>query len=121
MFSIAGIIGFFTGNIKWIAIIALVAAITVGALKYTKLVESYATAQAAISQLEQNVKDKEAALAFEREKYLLTERIIEDLEKDRNELEGQLENITKDLPEDAINLAPESIRETLRRLQENAN
>lgn len=113
---ITAAIGFLGSNIKWVAIIALVTMLSLGAWRYTKLVENYAIAQQTIAQLNQNIKDKENALAFEREKFALSEQIIEDMTKENKKLTADLENITSDLPEDAKDKAPDSILETLDRL-----
>jgi len=111
------ILAWFKNNIKWVVIGLAVAAISFGAWRYTKLVENYAKAEQQIVLLNQNIKDKEKALQFERDKAALSEQAIEDLTKQNDQLEADLDKIAENLPDDANQLAPESIREILKRLQ----
>lgn len=114
-----GTVGSFLGNnIKWVVIGLLVVAVAFGAWRYTKLVENYAIAKQTIVQLEQNVKDKEKALKFERDLYKLSDSIISKLNEDKEKLVVQIEEITNNLGEGANDVAPASIRETIRRLKE---
>lgn len=103
-------------NFKWIAIALAVIIAGIGLWRYTKLVSDYATAQQTIIQLEQNIEAKERALQLERDLNKLADEAIEKIEREKTELAEKLEDVTKDLPEDSKDLAPESIRETLRRL-----
>lgn len=119
MFAFIGpLIAFVRGNMKWIMIGLCAVIIAFGAWRYTRLVENYATAKQTIAQLEQNVRDKENALKLERELNALADEAISKLENENETLEDALERITANLPEDSGDLAPESIRETLKRLQE---
>jgi predicted negative regulator of RcsB-dependent stress response len=111
------ILTFLKDNIKWLVIGLLVIAISFGAWRYTTLVENYAKAQQTITLLEQNIKDKERALQFERDKAALTEHAIAELAKQNEQLEIDLKDITQNLAPDESDLTAESIREILRRLQ----
>ena len=110
--------GWIKSNLKWIAIIAVVAVVAFGAWRYTKLVEDYAKAEQKIVLLEQNVKDKENAIAFLQEEKKISERLIISFMEQNDKLEEDLKNITENLPSDFNDLAPESIREALKRLQD---
>jgi predicted negative regulator of RcsB-dependent stress response len=117
-FALAPIATFLGNNVKWIVIGLLIVVVAFGAWRYTKLVENYAIAKQTISQLEQNVKDKEAALQIERDVAKLKDNVILKLNEDKDKLESQLESITENLGEDADDVAPASIRETIKRLKE---
>ena len=65
----------------------------------------------------QAIADKESQIAKERELNKLTNQIIEEQATQLAQLQEDLKNITANLPEDAAALAPESIRETIRRLR----
>lgn len=103
-------------NFKWIAIALLAIVIAFGAWRYTKLVENYAQAQYTIEQQEQIIKDKEKALQLERDINTIAISALEQQAKEMAELESQLKDITNNLGDDAGNLAPDSIRELLKRL-----
>lgn len=110
-------LSFLGSNIKWVAILALIAALSFAGFKYTKLVSDYAIARNTITQLQQTVKDKDATIKFERDLRFNSEKIIAEQKLENDKLEEQLKNITDDLGTDSNDLAPESIREIIRRLQ----
>lgn len=115
--SILGIFNFFKTNIKWIAIILVSLIITFGLWRYTRLVENYALAQQTIEQQQQIIRDKEKQIIKERELNALSNSIIEEQAKELANIQSSLDNITNNLPDDSKELAPESIRETIRRLR----
>ena len=108
---------FAKNNLKWIVIGLAVIVASYGAYRYTKLVQNYAVAEQVIEQQKQAIADKESQIAKERELNKLTNQIIEEQATQLAQLQEDLKNITANLPEDAAALAPESIRETIRRLR----
>ena len=112
------ILSFIKINIKWVAIIILVLAGLFLFWKFNNMASKLATAEHVISQLEENVRDKERALKFEQDLRSITEDSLERIQEDNRKLSEQLENIGTDLGEDSSDLAPASIREQLRRLRD---
>lgn len=118
MFSVLSTV-FFWGkdNFKWIAIIVIGIVLAFGAWRYTKLVSDYAKAQNVIEQLEQSLEDTQRLLKFEQDLNKLGDEALQKVDQEKQQLEQALEDLTKNLPDDVDNLAPESLRETLRRLK----
>lgn len=106
-----------TGWMKWGAILGIVTILSGGVWHYTSLVSDRATLK----------QEKETfRLAYENEKaenrrlteiYRLSEMAISELQKEKDRIRTELENVTVDLPEDASDDAPESLKETIRRLR----
>ena len=105
---------FFQTNIKWIAILATVLLIAFFSWRYTVMVREVATARYQIEQLQQNIKDKDKTIQFERDLNKLADDAMLEQQKKIDELKNT--DVLLNLPEDNSNLAPESIRETIRRL-----
>lgn len=103
-------------NFKWVAIALLAIVLAFGGWRYTKLVKDYANSQQIIELQKQAIADKEKALQNERELAKLQVQALEEQAIELAKLQAQLENITDNLGNDAGDLAPESIREILRRL-----
>lgn len=104
--------------LKMGAAVFIVAIISFGAYKYTKLVSNYAQAQQSLILKDQIIKEKEKQIVVERQLREHAELIIEE-ERGRTEtLINELKDVTNNLPEDSNDSAAESIKETLRRLME---
>jgi len=111
------IFGLLTGNFKWIIIGVVAIIIGVGAWKYTALVRDNAIARQTIAQQAQAIAEKDAAIKRERDLNAIQAQILEQQANDLADLNARLEGITEGLPADATDIAPESLRETLRRLR----
>lgn len=111
------ILGFLGNNIKWVVIGICAVIIALGAWKYTSLVKNYAIAQQTISQLKVTLEEKEKALKLERDLNVIEESVIAKQQEEITILQDDLDSITSDLSIDKDDLAPASIRETLKRLQ----
>jgi uncharacterized membrane protein len=112
---------FFTwasNNIKWIAIALLVVVVAFGAWRYTRLVENYAVAKQTIAQLELNLKEKERALKTEQDLVAIRDAAIARRDAELEQLQEDLRELTVNLPEDRKEVAPNSVRETIKRLKE---
>ena len=103
-------------NCTGVAITLLAIVLAFGGWRYTKLVRDYANSQQIIELQKQAIADKEKALQNERELAKLQVQALEEQAIELAKLQAQLENITDNLGNDAGDLAPESIREILRRL-----
>ena len=108
----------FMANIKWIAIGVIVLVLALGFWRYTYIVGELATAQQTISILEDVIESKERAIEIEKNLRANLELQFSQVEEQKESLEEMLRSITRDLPEDELELAPESTREILRRLME---
>src|SRR5210317_590081 len=100
--------------IKWVAILAVVTAISGGIWKYTSMVRQLAIANQTIEQLEKAIESRESALRIERALNTALNDELESLRAEKQVLEDSLSGITEYLPDDAQELAPESLRETIR-------
>lgn len=109
------------GNVKWIAIGAAVIAIAFGAWRYTNLVSAYAVAQNTISQLAQTIENKDQVIAIERGLRQESEAALEQQIAKTEQLKDRLKDIIANLPSDASEPAPDSLKETIRRLLEQEN
>lgn len=116
MLILGRIAAFFLGNIKWIAIIGLAMTLIGGFVKYTAMVKELERSRITIAQLENNIVEKEATIEFEKNKANVLQDLINSRDTELNQLRERLDGITDDLPSDSTDVAPESIRETLRRL-----
>jgi uncharacterized membrane protein len=106
-----------SSNIKWIAIGLVVVAVAFGAWRYTRLVENYAMAKQTIAQLELNLKEKERALKTEQDLVAIRDAAIARRDAELDQLQEELREATVNLPEDRKDVAPESVRETIKRLK----
>lgn len=113
-----GALGWGKNNIKWIAIGIGAIAVSVFVAHYTITIKQNASLKYENTQLEENVKSLRSSLETERDLNKISLEIIQQQQEDNATLESQFNSVTKNLPTDSEALAPDSIRETIRRLRE---
>ena len=112
-----GILSFLIGNFKWVAILGIILALSGGAWKYTNMIKKLSIAEQTIAQQEKVIKNREITIRIERSLRDESERTLKEVQDENELLNTALENVTVNLPSDAVDLAPESLRETLRRMR----
>lgn len=117
MSILLGALAFFKTNIKWIAIILGIIAFLLVGWKFYSLTTQVATSQAEIARLNSDIAYKNLAIELYKSNAASVEKALLDRENTVRELEGQLEDIQRDLPPDVKDDAPPSTAEFIERLR----
>ena len=120
MFTMAGLwgaLGFLKDNIKWVAIILMTTTIAIGAVKVRNLIEANAQNKLVITQLEQEVKNRDMVIKLKDEQIKIIDIVIRDRDKLIEEIEAAVGGVTDNLPADENDVAPLSTKEFMSRLQ----
>lgn len=120
MFSFATLLTGFNFVRSNINIILIVGGVLLGSIflyKVYTVIEHNGEMKSIIAVQEETIKNKNNQIDSLRKINALNEQIIVEKDKEVEDLESQLDGITKELGSDANDLAPEAIRELFRRLQ----
>lgn len=115
------ILGFDAGIgtiVKWGAILSIVAMLSGGAVYIRHLIISNALNETKITALKAENANLQLTIQLQEKVRLLGEETLKQLEEENRIIDEKLKDLSSDLPEDSSDQAPESLKETIRRLKD---
>lgn len=109
----------FFGVIKWGAIALVASTLLYFAWDVVDTYQERARLEQQVSQLSKVITDKNERISFLERDIQRRERILKEANERELELEREMREILENLPEDAKEEAPESIKELIKKLREN--